>query len=1337
MLTSKWHMHRLGLVDFWYYTNEEFHFKNGHMLLRGSNGSGKSVTMQSFIPLLLDGNKSSERLDSFGTRSRKIENYLIDENDGRTDRIGYLYLEFKREESDVYKTIGMGLHAKKGKPVDSWYFVIEDNRRINRDISLMDGKLALTRLQLKHLLGDQVIEGQRDYMERVNQTLFGFESIDVYKEAIALLLQLRSPKLSNSLKPTIINEILSDSLQPLSEDDLRPMSEAISNMDSHKDRIDTLKQSLASAQNIMKVYDQYNHHVLFDKMKKYERESSLFEELTSSISKDELDVSRIQKDYERYENQQNTLLQEQRILTEEQLSLGNKDAQLLYEEAGRLKEEAEKLKKQLEEKENTEETKSNAFMDIKQAVKTMEDEAYSLKEEMKQLFVGAQEYQDILEFSEHDSLEKELMEHMDQGYDFAYVRSLAQQEMKELDAGIQLFQEYEKKKAALEADHEQKEAVLNEMELWASKAKKYEEQYIGIVEEYKESFRKINGQNLILKLSEETMKQIFQYLVDYDEQPQYHIIKDLIQEEYQRYYQDIVQREALSKQALNKLHDDVNETQISLSEWKNKEDPLPEMDEQIKANRTYLKQKNIPFRALYSVMEFDDTITQSQKDSLEEVLMRSGLMNVLLVKETYRKEVLQFQKGNADHYLFIQQDPTDVMPWMFYGEDHHSLTAQFQEMLTSFGCETKNFNLHEEYYEHGLITGTRSGDYRSIYIGEESRKQHREAMIEQLEEELQELLLQMQKSEEVYHELIGKMHRLEEERLEFPDEGDLHLADQELKQCHQQMDALYRQIQRIEERLKLHEERLTSLRLQLQGIADKLGIPAEYKVFDQRKNVFQQYLNFLHDVKVAHIQYLNKVELLTTKKLQQEDLLDDLDTLRLELKTMEDRLQGLTMQIEAKQKQLKEIGFDRIQERLEEITKRLLVIPAELKDCNQMVGTLKEKIHQLKEKLEYEKDALSTQQTMVDIYFNIVKEEVGLRYVLAQGSSEENWLHKIKELQHGYVFKRSTDTLNEDLQQSIFTNRDQLQEHNLTLLHILPYEDVEDVAKRLDIETRYQGKRISLQELLIHLEDDINLEESLLLESDKNLFEEILVNVISKQIRRHIQESMDWVSRMNRYMSEMNTSSGLKLSLKWEKKKAESSEELNTRELIDLLQTDPAILPLSGKQKLSAHFRAKIETARKHQEEEGNLFSFHQLMRDAMDYRKWFEFKILTQKTGENKKELTNNLFFSYSGGEKAMSMYVPLFSAVAAKFESAREEAPLLIALDEAFAGVDEKNINNMFGLIEKFKFDYIMNSQVLWGDYANVRALAIYELFRPENARFVTVIAYEWDGKVKRMKA
>lgn len=100
------------------------------------------------------------------------------------------------------------------------------------------------------------------------------------------------------------------------------------------------------------------------------------------------------------------------------------------------------------------------------------------------------------------------------------------------------------------------------------------------------------------------------------------------------------------------------------------------------------------------------------------------------------------------------------------------------------------------------------------------------------------------------------------------------------------------------------------------------------------------------------------------------------------------------------------------------------------------------------------------------------------------------------------------------------------------------------------------------------------------------------------------------------------------------------------------------------------------------------------------------------------------------------MSMYVPLFSAMAAKMAGSREDAPLLIALDEAFAGVDDKNISIMFALIERFGFDYIMNSQVLWGDYPTVHHLAIYELFRPENAHYITVIPYAWNGRKRRLR-
>lgn len=49
-MNSRWQANRIGLINFWYYDDQEYPFVKGRMLLRGSNGCGKSVTMQSVVP---------------------------------------------------------------------------------------------------------------------------------------------------------------------------------------------------------------------------------------------------------------------------------------------------------------------------------------------------------------------------------------------------------------------------------------------------------------------------------------------------------------------------------------------------------------------------------------------------------------------------------------------------------------------------------------------------------------------------------------------------------------------------------------------------------------------------------------------------------------------------------------------------------------------------------------------------------------------------------------------------------------------------------------------------------------------------------------------------------------------------------------------------------------------------------------------------------------------------------------------------------------------------------------------------------------------------------------
>ena len=167
-------------------------------------------------------------------------------------------------------------------------------------------------------------------------------------------------------------------------------------------------------------------------------------------------------------------------------------------------------------------------------------------------------------------------------------------------------------------------------------------------------------------------------------------------------------------------------------------------------------------------------------------------------------------------------------------------------------------------------------------------------------------------------------------------------------------------------------------------------------------------------------------------------------------------------------------------------------------------------------------------------------------------------------------------------------------------------------------------------------------------------------------------------------------------------------------------------------QKVSDHFRSKIQMAKQIAKENGEAVNYADMVRDALDYRKWFEFRMNFYRGDEPKKELTNSAFNKFSGGEKAMAMYVPLFAAVNAQYKKSDvPDHPRLIALDEAFAGVDDKNISTMFELVQRLDFDYIMNSQALWGCYDTVKALKIAELLRPANSDVVTVINYHWNGK------
>lgn len=289
---------------------------------------------------------------------------------------------------------------------------------------------------------------------------------------------------------------------------------------------------------------------------------------------------------------------------------------------------------------------------------------------------------------------------------------------------------------------------------------------------------------------------------------------------------------------------------------------------------------------------------------------------------------------------------------------------------------------------------------------------------------------------------------------------------------------------------------------------------------------------------------------------------------------------------------------------------------------------------------------------------------------------------------------------------------------------------------RYIIELTWRGVQVTPHTFEKELRETIDHDKMLIKQEEEDMFKNILLNTISKKLYRRIDMSRKWISEMSELMRGINTSMGLTFSLSWTPRKDIGENELKFDELNRLLSKDKKLISPEDFKRLSEHFRSKIENARLSAEESGTEVNYTDLIKNVMDYRNWFEFKMHYKGKGDIKfNEMTNSRFNTFSGGERAMALYIPLFAAVAAQYKKAKETAPMIIALDEAFAGVDESNISEMFGLLEKLGFGYIINSQALWGCYETVPALEIAELCHEKDSDMVTVILYEWNGKKKTL--
>jgi len=1340
-------MNRIGFVNFWLYDEEDFEFYDGKLLLRGQNGSGKSITTQSFIPFVLDGDRTPSRLDPFGSSDRRMEYYFLGE-EGKEEATGYLFLEFKKENTEEYRTIGVGQRAKRGKPMDFWGFIILDGRRIGHDLWLYKEtgsiKIPYDKREMKTELGENNLftDSQSEYKKLVNQHIFGFRRAEQYEQFIKLLVKVRAPKLSKEFKPTKVYDILNESLQTLSDEDLRTMVDAMEKMDEIQDSLDMLNRAFADVKIIRNEYTRYNQYMLAKKAQSY-------------LKKKE-EVESVQQEYDEKQNEKNELsaeLQDMSIRLEE---LSDKEKLVEMERNGLLDTDLEEIDRKLEsakrekgevqEKEHRLETKINEYkakiyqkeQELKKIKSMLEEHQGALNFQKQKM----EEHQETLQWDEHEKALRFIgMEHTEGSEEISSSLLLYKQLVEECRSLIHDFTELSRKydEVAEELEHARREKIEKEQKLSEAEQRVLQSQDNWIIQLYShaETAEYWKPQETILKEAEGKIRE-YQNMADAEK------IQELLRKDYENQRTERLEKKQEILQEIHTCEEKLDVIQQELTEIQNKEEIEPDRSENTLYSRQCLKEAGIDAVPFYKTVEFADGLTETECAQLEAQLESMGLLDALVVSEEDFAKITELCPEFLDTVIYVPvKGFSDFSKLVLSEELPPKLAESVRKILSNIYEKSGTGNgvcLGESgQFVQGILAG-RAEKTEAEFLGYLTRQRKKEQRIKLLQKEIEEGKGALGQLQEKIADIEKGIEKLEFEYRGIPDFQELSLSLDYQKNCNVELERIITEYIKIEQREKECADKKQSQYQRMLLKCKSLPYGRTEKEYDEVLSTLEEYRQIWQNCK----ELLLKLETERDKYITGQDYLEQdeqiMDEAFADKRSCNAKIKEYDIQISQYEEYLsspeiaeKAQRLKQLRSELENIKKQKENIKEECIRKDQILKNLLESEPQKKLRLQ----ELIAEEAVLRKFF---EEELSLKLVMER---ENRTLAECGK--EAAKFLRDSDKHREygDMLQSLIQV---YQKHNGSLTNYGTSleecfesvgewngvgEEFQPLRKRVRVVSAWNGKKVFLEEFYQMIKNAIDETELLIQQKDRELFEDILSQTISQQLTDRIAESRSWVKDMSNLMKELDTSMGLSFSLEWKPRSAENDVELDTMELEQILLRDRDLLTTEDIEKVAGHFRSKIRMEKMRLEEDGGLINYMELVRDALDYRKWFEFRMFYKRGEENKKPLTNAAFNRFSGGEKAMAMYVPLFAAVNAQYKKAdNEELPRMIALDEAFAGVDDKNISSMFELVHKMDFDYIMNSQSLWGCYETVKGIKIAELHRPMNSQIVTVIRYIWNG-------
>ncbi len=1339
---DRWQPLRCGLLNLYRYEDEEFRFEDGRLLLRGDNGAGKSRVLALQLPFLLDGDVSPSRVEPDGDPAKRIEWHLLM---GRwPDRTGYTWIEFGRRTPDggeAYLTLGCGMRAVAGHSGlhSRWFFVTP--RRVGRDLVLQNAeRRPHGRERLEEVLAGEgrVFTESKEYRRAVDEAMFGLGPR--FERLVDLLIRLRRPKLSQKLDEEELSMTLSEALPVLPTSLVDEVAEAFRGLESDREALRGFIETRQAVEDFLREYGVYMRIAVRRRAAVVRTMHSQYEEAQRTVRDAERRVSEaegrlsalgatlaeLEQDHAAAEEAARTLRASPEMRTVAELESA--------EHAARTAERAEReAQSDLELSRGTAARAGELLAHVEtqhgELTATLESHSRAAKAGAASAAMSQAHAEHVGEFSVDDA-EWQSPEFL-KGAEAAMGRAL-QKRASVLSHLRGREREVETARRGWETAEADRRRAADASVAAREAEHSAREELDGAGAAFQTAFHEWRQGLTMLAMDGAADGGDWSAWVDRREG--LNPLRQRAQTVHRLKVGVLSDRAAERRQLMTRESEAIEDLRAELSRVEQGRVEGPPVLTGRRSDRS--DREGAP---LWRVCDFRPGLSEAERAGLEAALEASGILDAWLLPDGRL-----VHPGTEDTFLQVDEsDPgigagEDLARWLVPSPDagdpmqRDVSIASIERVLRRIGGERDRgpyWVSMDGCWRLGPVSGRWSKPSAS-FLGESSRAEARRRRLREIREELERREAARSGWEAEVRNLEAELVRADVELAAFPDDRAIVEAGARLGVATAALAEAYASQERAESAAAERKQLLAQAEAGYSRDLTDLGLTewrGRLNELDHAKAEYGQRLAALWPT-LRH--WLSSSERLAGARRHWNEAGAAVADRVARHQTAAEASAAAASRHETL-RAMHGVAVAVVLQRLGEVEARIADLRRSLQarrtehteQVAAKAGAEKDREHANAERDRHEANRQTAIAGLESFAFHRLLAEADAQLA---GVDDAPWsVSRAVEIARqaeallgetvadDATWRRRQDSIHVHVQEL----RDRLLAHN----HRPETHQLEDL---LLVRCHFQARSHTMSELRDAFASEVQERERLLEAREREIIENHLLGEAAVELQRLIRGAEEWIASANRELFVRETSTGLRFRFLWEVALEGAFGEVRR----SFLKTSELWSP-AERVGITRFLQERIR-AEQAANEQG---SWRDHLGAALDYRRWHRFVVERQQEGTWRR-LDRRTYGTGSGGEKALALTLPRFAAAAAHYRSARADAPRLVMLDEAFAGIDPTMRAQCMGMLAQFDLDVVMTSEQEWGCYPTVPGLAIHHLTTRPGIDAVASTLWIWNGRERR---